>query len=582
MNDGASDSLGSCPALETLRDVVAGKLAQTDERVVISHLDRCAACRARLEALHAVPAVMAELRQSHASISSAELERVRDRCISALPSWQSHESHVELVAGLRLAAPRGKEFVAQLGAFDVVGILGHGGMGFVLEAYDPRLRRTVALKLMRPELAGDRTALERFVREARAAAGLEHPNVVTIHDICLDSRPPFLVMECVRGRSLSSLIGCESPLRPVRAARITLEILAALACAHGEGIIHRDVKPSNVLLDARTETVKLADFGLARAIHDARRCTVEGSVVGTPWYMAPEQAAGKSRLDGRCDVFSTGVVLFEMLTAALPFPGIDPREVMRHILKRKAPDPRELNARVPPELAGIVSTAMRKNRRNRYPTAVAFAEALQAFLAKAQTAADEPTASWIPPTVVGEKREVLDALLKVTQARPAFRGRVWIRRFGRCHARDILTVTRDNRDCCRIGEPFTLQAHADVDCYLTLLDCGTSGAVTVLLLNHRLRGGDVAMLSGPDERREWVVGEPPGIERIKAYFTRQQLVIDGVQPFSPLAVTGCSRDIVTRINDVAVRLEQMPGDSWTDATCQFVVEPPADVGGAPP
>ena len=236
-----------------------------------------------------------------------------------------------LMPGLRLSPPRGAPFVARLGRFDVAGILGRGGMGFVLDAYDPELQRPVALKIMKPELGRDTLAADRFLQEARSAARLQHPNVVSIYEVSTNTDPRFIVMELVRGKSLASIIDCESPLRPVRAARITLEILAALAHAHAEGIIHRDVKPGNILLDARVQTAKLTDFGLARGVDDALRHTAAGCVVGTPWYIAPEQATGQYRLDGRCDLFSTGVVLFEMLTGALPFPGRDPREVMQRI-----------------------------------------------------------------------------------------------------------------------------------------------------------------------------------------------------------------------------------------------------------
>ena len=139
-------------------------------------------------------------------------------------------------------------------------------------------------------------------------------------------------------------------------------------------------------------------------------------------------------------------------------------------------------------------------------------------------------------------------------------------------ARDILTVTRDNRDCCRIGEKFTLQVQADVDCCVTLLDVGSSGNLSVLLLNHRVAAGQVASLSGPDDDHEWVVGGPAGVERIKAIFTRQPLAIAAAQALSPLVASGRSRDIVTRIKQVGRTLQQMPPDSWTDATCQFLVE----------
>jgi hypothetical protein len=172
----------------------------------------------------------------------------------------------------------------------------------------------------------------------------------------------------------------------------------------------------------------------------------------------------------------------------------------------------------------------------------------------------------------GDNKEVIAALVEMRQPQPPFQASVWIQKSLVPHSRDILTATRDNRDCCRIGDKFVLQVLADVDCHVTLLDVGTSGSVFVLLLNHPIRGGQVSTLSGPDEQREWIVGPPAGIERIKALFTRRQLTLDAARQFSPLATSGHSRDIVTRMKQVDVTLRQMAPDSWTDAICQFVVE----------
>ena len=570
MNSDRHDS-SDCPSSETLHQIAEGNLRPDQEEAVVGHLDHCEACRQKLEAVEQSPAVIIDLCRAHSQISTERWERIRQRCIPALPTWQSSGDYVELVAGLRLGVPRDSRFVASLGRFDVVGILGHGGMGFVLEGFDRDLQRQVALKVMKPELAGNQPAAERFLREARAAARLEHPNVVTVHDVDTDSKPPFIVMEYVRGRSLSSLIGRESRLRPVRAARITIEILAALARAHEEGLIHRDVKPGNVMLDARIETAKLADFGLARGVDDALRVTREDSVLGTPWYMAPEQAAGERRLDGRCDLFSTGVVLFEMLTGGLPFPGRDRRKVARSIVDQPVPDPRQLNPDVPHAMVDVLSAALKKDPEKRYPTALVFIDALQSYLAEHQAATEESTELWVERETE-ETRTMLDSLLAMTQDKPPFRGRIWIRHGGISQTRDILTVTRDNRDCCRIGEKFELQSEVDVDAYLTLLDVGTSGKVHLLLLNHPLQAGKIAALAGPDEKREWVVGGPPGVERIKALFTRIPLALGAVQPFSPLAPEGRSRDIVTRIKAIGARLDRMPDDHWSDATCQFIVD----------
>jgi serine/threonine protein kinase len=570
MNDPQRDSIRDCPDLSTLRRISEGTLPPSEEEAVIAHLSNCPDCQQQLEGLDAMPETIRGLRQMHRHLSAVDVERVQAECTSALPAWETRGGYVELMPGLRLASPRDKRFVARLGRFDVVGLLGRGGMGFVLEGFDPELQRPVALKVMKPERSIDRTAAERFIQEARSAARLQHPNVVTVFEVGIDEEPWFIVMEYVRGKSLSSVIDCESCLRPARAVHIILEVLAALAHAHEEGIIHRDVKPGNVLLDDRIESAKLADFGLARVVNDAVRYTTEGIVVGTPWYIAPEQATGQSRVDGRSDLFSTGVMLFEMVTGVLPFPGSDPREVVHRICHASAPDPRELDANIPASLANAINTALQRNPESRHPSATTFAEELHVFLEEHRAASQAPTAIW-EQHAGREDPNVIAALLEMTQTRPAFHARVWIQR---CTAqtRDILTVTRDNRDRCRIGEEFFLHVQADVDCCVTLLDVGTSGKVSILLLNHRIPGGDVVTLSGPDANREWVVGGPAGIERIKALFTRQPLVLPAARPMSPVAPSGQSRDIVTRVKQLGVTLEKMPADGWTDATCQFVIE----------
>ncbi len=570
MNDTRHNSPRDCPSLGTLRLMADTALPPSEEEDVIAHLNDCCECRQRLEALDQDIEGIKGLRRIYSQLPTLDMDAVRQRCIPSLPSWQTRGGYVELTPGLRLSLPRDRRFVASLGRFDIVGILGRGAMGFVLQGFDPNLQRPVAVKLMKPELDSDPLASDFFLREARSAARLQHPNVVTIYEVSTEAAPWFIVMEYVRGKSLSSIIDCESYVRPVRAARITLEILAALGCAHDEGIIHRDVKPSNVLLDARTDTAKLADFGLARGVDDAMPCAAEGTIIGTPWYVAPEQAAGKHRLDGRCDLFSTGVMLFEMLTGVLPFSGHDSREVVNSICHDPAPDPREFDADIPSELADAITKVLQKNPASRFETAADFAEVLHAYLAAHQSAADTSTELWAPHPV-SEDPNVIAAMLEMTQTKPPFQGRVWIQRSAVGLARDILTVTRDNRDCCRIGETFRLQVQADVDCYVTLLDVGTSGKMCVLLLNHHIHGGEVVALSGPDKNHEWVVGGPVGTERIKALFTRQPVGLSTLKPFSPLASSGRSRDIVARIKQVEVSLQRMPSNCWTDAMCQFVV-----------
>src|SRR5215831_18367484 len=196
-----------------------------------------------------------------------------------------------------------------------------GGMAAVYLARDQLLSRPVALKALFPEYAREPSFVERFRREAQAAAGLNHPNIVAIYDWGIESGTYFIVMEYVEGRSLRDLMRAEGALDGPQAAEVTAEIAAALAFAHRSGVVHRDVKPGNVLI-TRSGNVKVTDFGIARAgASDA--LTQTGSVMGTATYFSPEQAQGQP-VDGRSDVYSLGVVLYEMVTGAVPFTGDTP------------------------------------------------------------------------------------------------------------------------------------------------------------------------------------------------------------------------------------------------------------------
>ncbi len=209
----------------------------------------------------------------------------------------------------------------------------------------------------------------------------------------------------------------------------------------------------------------------------------------------------------------------------------------------------------------------------RYPSAAAFTADLQEFLDQHGRA--DPAATWpdSPAAPASPQPGALQAMLELTQPQAPFRARVWIDRQVFRHTRDIVTVPRDSRDCCRVGDRFTLNVQAAVDCYVTLIDVGTSGNVFLLLQNLPLRAGAPVTLCGPDEQQEWVVGEPPGIEQVKALFTRQPLqLFPQTAAFAPLAPSGNTRDIVTRIKQAGRRLQDMPADSWTDATCRFLVE----------
>jgi serine/threonine-protein kinase len=241
-----------------------------------------------------------------------------------------------------------------------------GGMAEVYLARDQLLNRPVALKALFPEYAREPSFVERFRREAQAAANLNHPNIVAIYDWGQESGTYFIVMEYVEGRSLRDLVRSESPLDPNQAAEISAEIASALAFAHRNGVVHRDVKPGNVLL-TRSGNVKVTDFGIARA-GASDGLTQTGSVMGTATYFSPEQAQGLP-VDGRSDVYSLGVVLYEMVTGGAPFTGDSPVAVAYKHVREDPVAPSQRNADVPRDLEQIIMTALAKSVDQRYQTA---------------------------------------------------------------------------------------------------------------------------------------------------------------------------------------------------------------------
>jgi eukaryotic-like serine/threonine-protein kinase len=274
--------------------------------------------------------------------------------------------------------------------------LGSGGMAEVVEGFDRNLGRRVAVKFLKTDLPDPR-ARERFEREARTAASFTHPNAVTVYDVGDDGQRPYIVMELVEGRTLADLLAEQGPLPPDEAARVTDEVLAALGAAHARGLVHRDVKPGNVLL-TRDGSVKLADFGIAKAASDATAgLTATGQVMGTPKYLSPEQAAGLGATP-RSDLYSTGVVLYEMLAGEPPFTGDTP--VVLALAHQQAPVPplSDRRAGVPHALLATVDRALEKDPAARYPDATAMRTALGGASAGAPGAATVPATA--TPTAV--------------------------------------------------------------------------------------------------------------------------------------------------------------------------------------
>jgi serine/threonine protein kinase/TolB-like protein len=261
--------------------------------------------------------------------------------------------------------------------YRILGKIGGGGMGVVYEAEDVRLGRRVALKFVPDNLLGDRKSLDRFEREARAASRLNHPNVCTIHDIEDNGGHPFIVMEKLEGQSLKQRIHGKA-LEFEELLDVAVQVAEALEAFHAKGIIHRDIKPANLFI-TQTGQVKILDFGLAKLSRDQGvaadedtpyedSLTAIGVVPGTAVYMSPEQARSEE-LDPRSDLFSFGVVLYEMATGKKPFQGANVVTTLDAMLHRKPAPPRSLNAALPPQIEGIIGKAMEKDRDKRYPSA---------------------------------------------------------------------------------------------------------------------------------------------------------------------------------------------------------------------
>ncbi|MBC8351589.1 MAG: protein kinase [Planctomycetes bacterium] len=362
---------------ESVEPFLQQQLSDEEQVAFELHLDDCNECRRQLEEAAAGDDVWIAVRDSLLSESSGT------DCID-----DSAEGGAETTFGtdtvLELLAPSDDErMLGRLGTYEVIGIIGAGGMGVVLKALDPSLNRYVAIKVLAPHLGNNGAAKRRFSREAAAAAAVVHDSVIEIHSVAHAGGLPYLVMPYVRGRSLQKRLDEDGPLPTVEILRIGMQAAAGLSAAHAQGLVHRDVKPANILLADGATRVKLTDFGLARAADDSS-LTKTGVIAGTPQFMSPEQACGDA-VDQRSDLFSLGSVMHTMCTGRPPFRA----ETSYGVLRRITDDPprpiREINPQIPEWLCLIIDKLHAKSPDDRYQSATDVSDLLQHCLAHVQT-----------------------------------------------------------------------------------------------------------------------------------------------------------------------------------------------------
>ncbi len=317
------------------------------------------------------------------------------------PAEEAGETHFPEV----LSPPRQPGELGHLGPYRVLRKLGSGGMGLVFEAEDPKLERKVALKVLRPDLVANHEAHQRFLREARAMAALSHDHIIPIYQVGEERDVPFLAMPLLQGELLAERLRREQKLPAAEVVQIGEQIAEGLAAAHNSGLLHRDIKPGNLWLETLSGArgagafpyrVKILDFGLTRPLDPDVVATRAGAIVGTPAYMAPEQAEGQT-IDARADLFSLGCVLYQLCTGELPFKGDSIVAVLRNVAVQEPVPPNRLNAEVPAALSSLILRLLAKRPEERPATAREVAAALRA-LENAATASLAPAPPQ-PPTV---------------------------------------------------------------------------------------------------------------------------------------------------------------------------------------
>lgn len=359
-------------------------LTQDQEDWLADHLTRCESCREELQRLAAEPTAWRDIEtvlQQESATSGAGEE----------PADAEDEWNAPVDFAVNFLAPAERpDSLGRLGNIEILGVIGRGGNGVVLKGFQPELNRLVAVKHMAPHLAASAAARQRFSREAQAAAAIVHPAVMPILSVSSSGQMPYLVMPYVDCESLQDRLDREGALDVTDILRIGHQVAAGLAAAHAQGLVHRDVKPANILLERSVERVMLTDFGLARAVDDAS-LTRSGLIAGTPQYMSPEQARGDV-IDVRSDLFSLGSVLYSACTGRPPFRGESTYGILRRVSDDTPRRIRDINSRIPLWLEAVVERLMQKSPGDRFSSAAEVEDLLRDCLAHVQN----PVANRLP------------------------------------------------------------------------------------------------------------------------------------------------------------------------------------------
>ena len=379
----------SCPT-DRLPFLIQDELSPEESGPILTHLEACSSCQSQLEALAAEPAWW---RRTTRSLSGMRVDGLgqlpepeKPGCsVEALLEVNSSH-HSQLYSSKAVLAmldpPIHPEMLGRIDEFDIEEQIGQGGMGIVFRGFDRSLNRPVAVKVMAPHLGAHGIARKRFAREAQAAAAVVHPHVVPIYRVSSVPERPYIAMALVGGGSLQDHISHKGPLATEAVVRVSVQIAEGLAAAHRQGLIHRDVKPANILLDQDLSRVLITDFGMARAIDDVAM-TQSGCLAGTPHYMSPEQVAG-GEIDCRSDLFSLGSVMYFVATGREPFRAESPFGVINKITHEIPVSARSLNADVPETLDRIIGRLLEKEPSDRIESADELKQLLTEYLAHLQ------------------------------------------------------------------------------------------------------------------------------------------------------------------------------------------------------